>query len=147
MSLAIYFMLGQGLASIPALPAGSTVMVVAEDLRTIYATGIVEGGRLVFDRSLPPGEYLQLVIYPAQAAPMTDATSAAKRSAEGPATSAPPVQSAAPAASSFAPQSLRVRVGWDGLDLFLVVDGSSGDVSLSDWLASNRNLSMVVPAP
>lgn len=136
-------MLGQGLGAIPALPAGSTVMVVAEDLRTIYATGVVEGGRLVFDRSLPPGEFLQLVIYPAQDSVTMDATSSAERSAEAPAPAAP----AAQAASNFAPQSLRVRVGWDGLDLFLLVDGPNGEVSLSDWLASNRNLSLVVPTP
>lgn len=148
------FMLGQSLAAIPALPPGTTVMLVAEDLRTIYATGMVESGRLIFDRPLPPGAVLQLIIYPA---PATAARAAAEASApppladdeappaEPPLAAAPMPPAAGLSAQSVAPQSLRVRVADSGQDL--VIEDAAGSVSLAAWLEGNRSLTLVLPTP
>lgn len=48
MSMAFLFTLGQALAPIPALPAGTEVSVTAEDLLSVYLAGIVSDGQLVF---------------------------------------------------------------------------------------------------
>src|SRR5690554_5673557 len=117
MSLAIMFMYGQVLSGLPALVPGTTVSVVAEDLRTIYARGVVEDGRLVFDAPLPVGITVQLLFYP---------PAAAQREAE--ADSAPMAAAAAPGL-----QSLRVNVDVGGQDL-LVLGGAGEPESFRDWL-------------
>ena len=131
MSLALLFMYGQALSGLPALVPGTTVSVVAEDLRTIYARGVVEDGRLVFDAPLPPGLTVQLLFYP---------PASVQRS--GDAEAAPPM-----AATAVAPglQSLRVNVDVGGQDL-LVLGGSGDAESFRVWLRQRQNLELVLPA-
>ncbi len=64
MSLGLIFLLGQGMAALPALADGTSVMLVADDLRTIHATGLVQGDRLVIDRPLRPGMVMRLLVLP-----------------------------------------------------------------------------------
>lgn len=123
MSLAILFMTAQALAGLPALLPGTTVLVVADDLRTIYARGTVQAAELIFDAPLPVGVPVQLLIQPP---PGTDGDSA-------------PQAAAAPGL-----QSLRVSVAADGQDLF-VLEANGDAVSLRNWLSSQRGLELVLP--
>ncbi len=124
MSLSILFMSAQALAGLPALEPGTVVLVVAEDLRTIYARGTVDGGELVFDAPLPVGVPVQLLFQPPSSA---DAERAA------------PATMAAPGL-----QSLRVSVTANGQDLF-TLEASGPPVSLREWLQQERGISLVLP--
>ena len=123
MSLAVLFMLGQSLATLPALVPGTTVMVVSDDLRTVYARGLVQDGRLVFDAALPAGQGLQLLIYPP---------------AEGDAERTAPLSASTPGL-----QSLRVTVDASGQDLLVPGDGEP--VSLRAWLQSQHGIDLSLP--
>ena len=127
MALSLLFMYGQALAGLPAMAPGTTVSVVAEDLRTIYARGVVDGGQLVFDAPLPVGVSLQLLIYPP--------------SGHSPEADAGAVRSAA--AQSQGLQSVRVSVTDGGQDLQLQDGG--GSVSFRDWLAG-QGIGLLLPA-
>lgn len=116
MGLTMLFMYGQALAGLPAPVPGTTVSVVAEDLRTIYARGVVEEGRLVFDAPLPAGMSVQLLFYPPQGE-----------------------EAVAPQGL----QSLRVSVAADGQDL-VVLDGG-GTTSFKEWLKQQHGLELVLP--
>lgn len=123
MSLAVLFMLGQSLATLPALVPGTTVMVVSDDLRTVFARGVVQDGMLLFDDALPAGQGLQLLIYPPAE---TDAERAAPLSA-----------------STAGLQSLRVTVDASGQDL--LVPGTGEPVSLRAWLQANHGIALSLP--
>lgn len=123
MSLAILFMTAQALAGLPALLPGTTVLVVADDLRTIYARGTATAAELIFDAPLPVGVPVQLLIQPPSAP-----DGAAARQAD-----------AAPGL-----QSLRVSVAADGQDLF-VLEANGEPVSLRSWLQTERGLELILP--
>lgn len=124
MSLAVLFMLGQSLATLPALIPGTTVMVVSDDLRTVYARGVVQDDTLIFDTALPPGQGLQLLIYP-------PAETESGRAA-------------LPAAEAAGLQSLRVTVDASGQDL--LVPGTGEPISLRAWLQTNHGIGLNLPA-
>lgn len=123
MSFAILFMMGQALASVPALPPGTVVDLSANDLLSIYLKAVVQDGQLVFRRpegaganlQFRPGIEVQIIFWPA-----------------------------ASGGSGVAPTALRGRVSSDGSDIF--VDGldSAGPVSFREWLAQ-RGLTLVLP--
>lgn len=123
MSLAVLFMLGQSLASLPALVPGTTIMVVSDDLRTVHARGVVQDGVLLFDAALPPGQGLQLLIYPPAE---TDTERSAPLSA-----------------ATNGLQSLRVTVDASGQDL--LVPGTGEPVSLRTWLQVNYGIELSLP--
>lgn len=119
MIIPVVFMLSQSLAALPALVPGTTVLVVADDLRTIYSRGVVEGGQLIFDAPLPAGTAVQLLFYPPAAAAEPEAGVEEEL------------------------QSLRASTEADGSDL-LVADGSSA-VSFRDWLSESRGIRLLLP--
>lgn len=124
MSLAILFMTAQALGSLPALLPGTVVLVVADDLRTIYSRGTVQAAELVFDAPLPLGVAVQLLFQP-------PAGTEAERAA--------PAAMATPGL-----QSLRVSVAADGQDLF-VLESNDQAVSLRQWLERERGIDLVLP--
>lgn len=119
-TMPILFMLSQSLSALPALVPGTTVMVVADDLRTIYSRGVVEGNTLRFDAPLPAGSAVQLLFYPPAAA-----------------------GSAAEAGATDGLQSLRASAEADGRDL-LVLEGSSA-VSFRQWLSDRHGIVLLLP--
>ncbi|HLR46525.1 MAG TPA: hypothetical protein VK092_05145 [Deinococcales bacterium] len=124
MIVPIMFMFSQSLAALPALSQGTTIMVVADDLRTIYSQGTVDGDTLRFDAPLPAGAAVQLLFYP----PAADDPAAELESAGQPGDGV---------------QSLRASTDSDGTDL--VVLGDDSGVSFRDWLADSRGITLVVP--
>lgn len=123
MSLALLFMSAQALAALPALVNGTTVMVAADDLRMIYARGVVTADTLTFDAPLPAGVSVQLLFYPHAA---DDSSEAETREA------------------GAGLHSVRATVDASGGDLF-VLDGNGSAVSLSDWLRSQHGISLILP--
>jgi hypothetical protein len=125
MSIALLFMIGQAAAAIPALPPGTIVNFVTDDLLSIYLTGTVQGNQLVFhspdaagrNLQLRPGLELRILILPA-----------------------------AGGSSQPAPVALQGQVSADGQDIRvdgLAAGGAAG--SFREWLEQNAGLTLVLP--
>jgi hypothetical protein len=124
MSLSLLFMIGQAATAVPALPPGTVVNFVTEDLLSIYLSAVVQGDELVFRNpdgngqglQFRPGLNLRVLILP-------------------------PAGGSVPAV----PVSLWGRVSSDGQDI--LVDGldPGGSVSFRDWLERNSGLTLVLP--
>lgn len=123
MSLAAWYLMGQVLALLPAMPNGTEVRILSADLFTVYASARVEAGRLVF-RELPPvGTAVRLLIFP----PDT-----------------PPQGQAAALSGATALRGL-VSQTEDDLDILLVDTPDVEPVSLREVLRSERGIALELP--
>lgn len=102
------------------VPVGTEMRVLASDLLGVYATARVNNaGEMVFDRALPAGAEVRLMLLP------PDAGDTQRARAMQP------------------PQLLQGRVSADGRDIAIRFEG--GDVSLRDVLRDDHQLRVRLP--
>lgn len=63
-ALLLWFVLGQTLLSGHAMVPGTIVKLADTDLMPVYASAVVEGGRLVFTQTFEPETEVRLLILP-----------------------------------------------------------------------------------
>ena len=120
--LLFWFLVSQMVSGLPAMTQATEVRVVSQDLLTIFASARVEEGQLVFDAALTPGLEVRLLIFPPDA---TDQERAAALS------------------------GAQALVGWatpEG-DLLVQFPEVGGPISFRKWLAEERDLELILPAP
>lgn len=69
MSLAHWFVVGQVLALLPAMPDGTEVRILSADLFTVYASARVQAGHLRFNELPPVGTIVRVLIFPPDPSP------------------------------------------------------------------------------
>ena len=111
-----WFLVGQTIAGLPAMLAGTEVRVVSSDLLTVYTSGIVEDNNLFFDNVLEPNVEVQILILPANSDPK--------------------------AVNALEGQSLHAFISPEGDDIILKFEGMEGGLSFRKWLAEERNISL-----
>jgi hypothetical protein len=121
MAVIWWVLIAQTLAVLPAMTPGTEVKVVLPDLITVLGSAVVEEGRLVFDRPLPPGSEVRLLFI--------------TRDTERGSTAA---------ALHDAPFG---RVSPTGDDILVQFAGLEAPISLKVWLAEEHGIELVLPPP
>ncbi len=116
MGLSLFFLLGQAVTGVPALPVGAEVRLVSQDLLTVYASAKVGDQALVLEGVPPAGTAMRVLIFPADA-------SAAQR-----------------AATLSGALAIHGLVSADGNDILLQIPGEATPRSLRELLWQERGL-------
>lgn len=116
MGLTHLFLIGQALAHLPAMPAGTEVRLMSADLLTIYASARVDGSELKFYELPPVGVEVRILIFP------------------------PGADDAARAEALSGATALKGVVSPDQSDILLRFDDGSGPVSLRELLQRERQV-------
>lgn len=118
MGLSLFYLLGQAVAGLPALPVGTEVRLVSPDLLTVYASAQVEEHVLAFN-ALPPADTpIRVLIFPPDA-------SRAER-----------------AAALSGALAMRGRVSPDGTDILLQLPNETEPRSLRELLWRERGVEL-----
>lgn len=124
MSLAHWFVVGQVLALLPAMPDGTEVRILSADLFTVYASARVEAGLLRFDELPPVGTMVRILIFPPDPSPENQAA----------------------ALSGATALQGRVAQTAAGLDILLVDAVDPEPVSLRELLRQEHGIVLELPA-
>lgn len=123
MSLAHWFVVGQVLALLPAMPEGTEVRILSADLFTVYASARVQAGRLQFNEFPPVGTIVRVLIFPPDPSP----------------------EDRAAALSGATALQGRVTQTPDGPDILLTDAGDPEPVSLREVLQDERGIVLELP--
>lgn len=120
-ALAMWFLLAQAAAWLPAFPVGTELRLVSPDLLTVYSSGrVTEDGHLVVDLPLAAGTELRLLVF------------------------APDASDREKAEALSGARVVLGRVAGDRSDLLVRFPGAREDVSLRAWLAAERDILLVL---
>lgn len=120
MGLSLFYLLGQSVAGLPALPVGTEVRLVSPDLLTVYASAQVDESSLVFEGVPAAGTPMRVLIFP------------------------PDASEAERAAALSGAWAISGRVSPDGTDILLQMPNESEPRSLRQLLWRERGVMLSV---